>query len=473
MSNSVSKILVVALYDLTPLYHKISLRLKDEMIECHWLVTKTSYAKWLIKNGVSEDMITCLTYQKESVPHVNDELLSYIARVESAIDLTLNQAILMDRFLCEELTFDYMPYVYQTVKNIKQLLGKIQPDMIFMEPTNITELVTYMLATYESIPVRCIMDMRFPRNRVVIFHGFLQKDISINTGNKKHLFTKKDGEDLLLKFETDRMEPFTFDILNGRQKIDFIDVIKRVKKGVQSIFTERSSVTLTQYNKVKRFTSVFVTNIRAKYMSVFFRHDDLNKVNGKIAYFALHVQPEMSIDVLGSYFSDQLKLIKDIRRALPANIQLVVKEHPNFIGAKTISMMRDIRNLPNTHLIDYRTSSFDIYPMASIVYTVSGTIAYESGMLGIPAITFSPMYFGGFSSIRYCKSVNDLKIITQELLDNFSRDYEHDCEFMAELMNHSWDGYWTDCIFDPFVLNDANVENLSNVIKHEVRNISG
>jgi hypothetical protein len=174
------------------------------------------------------------------------------------------------------------------------------------------------------------------------------------------------------------------------------------------------------------------------------------------------VQPESSIDVLGSYFSDQLKLIKDIRRALPFNVTLVVKEHPNFLGLKSIGFFRQVRRIPNVKLVRHDISNFDIYKKSSIVFTVSGTPAYEAGMMGIPAVIFSRMYFDGLSAIRYCPDVTILKPLVFELLNGFTRDYEADCRFMADLVNRSHDGLWTDPRFDPRVLDPANIDKLTS-----------
>ena len=217
---------------------------------------------------------------------------------------------------------------------------------------------------------------------------------------------------------------------------------------------------LTHHDLSGRVMLALKRVINGFYMRRICRYDLLDSTTGRICYYGLHVQPEASIDVLGSYFSDQLKLIKDIRRALPFDTTLVVKEHPNFLGIKPIAMFRQIRKIPNVKLVHHDTSSFDIYQRASLVVTVSGTTAYEAGLLGIPAIVFSPMYFEGLSSVRYCPDITQLQSIAGELLSGFERDFEADCRFMDELMAHSYPGRWGNPLTNPDLFEEENIENL-------------
>jgi hypothetical protein len=201
-----------------------------------------------------------------------------------------------------------------------------------------------------------------------------------------------------------------------------------------------------------------------------FKYDRLDAIKGRIAYYPLHVQPESSIDVLGSYFSDQLKLIKDIRRALPFDVTLVVKEHPNFLGTKELSLFRAIRRIPNVKLVRHDESGIEMLKKSAILFTVSGTAALEAGMLGIPAVVFCEMYFNQFSSIHYCSDLTRLRELTFRLLGSFKRDFQSDCDCMEYLMANSYDAFWTDPMLYPGALSEDNVARLQqaflSVVEH-------
>jgi len=190
------------------------------------------------------------------------------------------------------------------------------------------------------------------------------------------------------------------------------------------------------------------------------KYEKLEDIKGRLAYFPMHVQPESSIDVMGSYFSDQLKLIKDIRRALPVDTTLIIKEHNSFLAMNNYSFFKKVKRIPNVKLIKYDISTFDVLRRSDIVFTVSGTTAYQAGLLGIPAITFCPMFFQGLSSVHSCTNIVALRPLAYELLTNFKRDYKADCKFIEKLMCNSYDALWDNPNRSPHVLNQDNMEKL-------------
>jgi hypothetical protein len=112
-------------------------------------------------------------------------------------------------------------------------------------------------------------------------------------------------------------------------------------------------------------------------------------------------------------------------------------------------------------LVHHDLSSFELYRRADLVVTISGTTAYEAGLLGVPAITFSPIYFGRLSSVHYCSDMAELKPLVHRLMTSFERDFEADCEFMSELVGNSYDALWGDPFFDETVMAPGNIDNLA------------
>jgi hypothetical protein len=120
--------------------------------------------------------------------------------------------------------------------------------------------------------------------------------------------------------------------------------------------------------------------------------------------------------------------------------------------------------------VHFGLSSFSIYERSQLVLTVSGTAAYEAGLMGLPAVTFSPMFFGGLSSVRHCGDVTELKATAASLLNGFRRSYEDDCRFLESLVKNSYDAFWTDPYFDQSVLDQENVEKLQDVFLNMLSN---
>ena len=106
----------------------------------------------------------------------------------------------------------------------------------------------------------------------------------------------------------------------------------------------------------------------------------------KFIYTPLQVQPEMTIDVMGPYFNNQIETIRQIAQSLPDDYTLVVKEHPEGIGRRGPSYMEKISRTPNVKLIDYRIPTEHILAKAAMVISTSSTTNAEAVFYKKPAI---------------------------------------------------------------------------------------
>lgn len=74
-------------------------------------------------------------------------------------------------------------------------------------------------------------------------------------------------------------------------------------------------------------------------------------IASRYAFFGLHMQPESSIDVLAHFFSNQLRVIELISRALPPSHKLLVKLHksdaPNYSPAR----LAELSAFPGVELV--------------------------------------------------------------------------------------------------------------------------
>jgi hypothetical protein len=118
--------------------------------------------------------------------------------------------------------------------------------------------------------------------------------------------------------------------------------------------------------------------------------------------YALHTQPESSIDVAGSYFSDQVALVGFIARSLPVSHELYVKVHPTDVDGQPLSFYRRLAAIPGVRVINYDVDSRALVRRASVVFTLTGTIGYEAALAGKPVITFARNYFNGLPTVSYC-----------------------------------------------------------------------
>ncbi len=189
---------------------------------------------------------------------------------------------------------------------------------------------------------------------------------------------------------------------------------------------------------------------------------DLELKNLNYLFLGLHKQPEASVDVLGRYYEDQYQNIINLWRALPEGWSFVIKEHSIAIGDRALAFYKKIQALPGIILVNEQMPSYELIKHAQLVATVSGTIAYEAALMGIPAITFAPCFF---NRLNCCTNVGleDLdKNNLVQIANSLSQNPNNVKSFSKYLYTNSFIGNVLDPISDPNVLNEENIELLTN-----------
>ena len=102
--------------------------------------------------------------------------------------------------------------------------------------------------------------------------------------------------------------------------------------------------------------------------------------------FPLHVTPEASSSVFAPFYTNQLELIERLSKSIPLHWKLYVKEHLPMLGKRTPEFYRRVREYHNVRLIDSHIPTPDLIQGCELVFTISGTAAMESAMLGKPYI---------------------------------------------------------------------------------------
>lgn len=446
----------MSIFDLTVVHYEMAVRLNASGHQCYWITTNALWTSWLLERGIARSDILELVFTPSDFLHfdIKEEVIAEIVETETVTGCTINLCMLADRFMKQMNYSSLNDYVCLYYYHIKRFLKEKCIDVVFGEPTNINELVTNLLCQQLGIPFLYPQTLRIPDSRFFFGDGVATGKM-LSSGQGHH---HESADIFIEKFVAKRMQPTYFHLHNRRT----LNVRKNLKALLNRLSNHPFSRKhhLTHHHLRARLVSKLRMLFNRIYIQKFYSHDNLNTIPGKIAFFGLHVQPESSIDVQGPYFSDQLKLIKDIRRSLPFDISLVIKEHPNFLGGKPINFYRELRKIPNVWVISPYVSVFDIYQRASLVLTVSGTLAYEAGILGIPAITFANMYFKGFSSVTHCSDITRLTPLVTQLLQGAPLNRDCDIAAMEHLFQMSYPGYWTDPINEPRVMEKSNLDAL-------------
>jgi hypothetical protein len=454
-------VVFVSIFDLTKVFYEMAESLRQRGHRVSWITTNELWTKWLLERGVAPDDVLELVYDKADFVTSDEKarLTAEIVMAEAGADLTVNQCLMADRFVIYKNKPDINEYMLLYYRDIKRFLKDKHADVVIGEPTDSNELVTHIICRELSIAFLSAADMRYPACRVIFNSGYDQRTLVSPDSSEEHDASL--GRRLIDEFAMRRARPASFKKLT-EEKVVSVSKVARATANRLRLLDPRRRRHLTYHDLSERLGTASRRIVNGFYLRHLCRYDQLENIEGRVALYPLHVQPERSIDVQGSFYSDQIKLIKDIRRSLPFDVTLVVKEHPNFLGLRGPGFFREIRRIPNVKILSHEESTFDIYQRAALVLTVTGTAAYEAGLLGVPAVMFAPMYFGGLSSVFCCSDIMQLKPLVFRLLNGVNRDMDADSRFIAELMAKSFEGYFTDPLFDAAVMEPDNLRLLAH-----------
>jgi hypothetical protein len=131
-------------------------------------------------------------------------------------------------------------------------------------------------------------------------------------------------------------------------------------------------------------------------------------IEGRYAFFGLHMQPESSIDVLAHFFSNQLRVIELMSRSLPPTHKLLVKLHKSDAPNYSSAWLARLTSFPAVELVSPYADSFELISHADLVFSIQGTIGLEAALLGKPLILFGDSPTKVFPSASTIGKTSDL-----------------------------------------------------------------
>ena len=130
----------------------------------------------------------------------------------------------------------------------------------------------------------------------------------------------------------------------------------------------------------------------------------------------LHVQPEAALIPKGGFFYDQLIILDLILEALPSDMNVFIKEHPNQFEniaqdkhERSIDFYKYLLKDKRVKLLDISIPSAKIIKNAGAIISNSGTVSWESILVGKPSIVFGWAWFTDCKSCFVVDSVETLR----------------------------------------------------------------
>lgn len=165
---------------------------------------------------------------------------------------------------------------------------------------------------------------------------------------------------------------------------------------------------------------------------------DLDSI-GDFAFYPMHFEPEVSLQVFGRPFQNQIELTRILALSLPVGMRLLVKEHPRSLGFRKEAYYRKLLSIPNIRLVDPFVPTIDIVRRARMVCVVSGSVGLEAMVLGKPLLVFGRTLYGLLPAtmVHEAANLNALDREIADFLNSYSSDRESIVRYLSTLVSLS------------------------------------
>jgi len=441
-----TSICFIANFSKTYLFHAIAQSLKADGVKINWICTNIKLFHFLKEN-----------YPLEQILYINRTIIDEHKGV-AIQDFKLNEIIYGDRVLREEPIFgkQFLTVIQQP---IYQFIKTQHIQWIFGEITWAHEVLIHrMCGQLKTLNCTFLNPhvVRIPNNRFSFFKDEQQAQI----------FEIKDI--LIEEYPVLKVREPTYMRFNRQLKLKRNSIggrLAKIKRFITNENMDRKDSTLIVNERIR-----FITRFKEEYRKErykFIKKETFESIrNSRYIYVGLHKQPEASVDVFGRYYENQLQNIQNLWRVLPPTWKLVVKEHPMAIGDRSTFFYKSLKKLPNLILLRDQEPAYRLIKNAKLVVTITGTMAYEAALMGIPSATFAPTFF---NQLHLCQQI-DLNILSsikhlEEWIAVIKGSKDNRLRFSNYVMVNSFSGRLLDPITDKTVLESENIQLLAQGFK--------
>jgi hypothetical protein len=153
----------------------------------------------------------------------------------------------------------------------------------------------------------------------------------------------------------------------------------------------------------------------------------------RFLYLPLHVADDYKLVGHFPEWSDQAALVERVAAALPAELELVVKEHPLSHGRNTLALLRRITETARVHLVHPRTSSHALVQAAEGIVVLGSTVGLEALLYEKPVLTLGRPFYAGYGVTLDVGTTDDLRVPLADL-----RRFRPDPERTRRFLHAAW-----------------------------------
>lgn len=415
-----------------------------------------SEKEFLNETSVKKDNI--LDLSEIDFKGASQSQIDSLLKAEKFFNLNINSIVGLDRILSKKTNFEALSYLAIIYEKISCFLSQNNIDMVLLEPTWAHEILLCEIANINKIEAFFMHTARLPYERFLFFKGYAQSDFyRRKIKNVPPSLSEKVYNKIVL--ENKKPDYFYLNNKKNRFSLDWIySFLKRIKNHkpdnpyLTPKFLELIISKLMKWARLKKLSNknLFVS---------------LGHIKKPYVLISLHVQPEASIDVLAPKFANQIENIRQISRTTPSTHYVLVKEHSNALGDRSIAFYEELIGIPGIVLLDPNEDSHRAIKKASLVISPTGTISYEAALLGIRSVTMVRMFF---SELLIQEVFDPFQDKVSDLLNVAPKKKKVILKDLNAILSNTFLGDTTDIKSNPKVLKKENIELLVSALEEVI-----
>jgi hypothetical protein len=170
-----------------------------------------------------------------------------------------------------------------------------------------------------------------------------------------------------------------------------------------------------------------------------------NQYRKKFILVALHYQPEQTTCPTGGVYADQLLIIQMLNNFLPADFDIVVKEHnaqfflrmESSAGRSKVFYDRLMSISGRVKCVPVDADPFALIDAAIATVTVSGTIGWESAFRGTPTIVFGRAWYEDMPRVFKVRNLSDLVKAWPTILELKNKDLSREISNYLSILHQN------------------------------------
>ena len=276
-------------------------------------------------------------------------------------------------------------------RHIGSVLDRVRPDLIFGECTQFHELLTVREARRLSVPYLVPNATRYPVDRMCFF-GY---DTYVPIGGEGMDLGDEAASEMLSAITARKIVP------------TYIENRGQNAMGARARRARELARLMAGWVRGERFITpsplrrIMLTRDHALQHKIWegfaVKRIPEHVVKNPWVLYPLQMQPESNIDVYGVPWNDQAELVQRAARALAViGAYLVIKPNPKSKYELSGRLCGVVASEPNVIALSHNCSMREVFDLAPVVLTVTGTVLLECVFSGKPVACL-----GGHAMARY------------------------------------------------------------------------